>query len=94
MAGAIGLTFICFWVIGFPVFIFYTLYKSKDRFNDQDFITKYGLFFVGLEDNAFFWEVIVSNARKVIFIMCSSLLSTTDPKIKAIIGVLVLFIQM
>jgi hypothetical protein len=68
------------------------LYHDRARFNDKDYIAVYGLFFMGLEDTAFFWEVIVTNCRKIIFIMCSTLLSSVDPKVKAVIGILVLFI--
>lgn len=84
MALAIGLPFIAFWVIGYPVFIFVRLYRNRALFNDKDFIIRYGLFYVGLEDNAFFWEIIITNCRKVIFILCSTVLSTGDPVLKVI----------
>ena len=42
----------------------------------------YGLFFVGLSEKAFFWEVIVTNLRKIIFVICSTILSTIDPLYK------------
>ena len=79
MAVPIGLVFILFWVIGFPVYIFYKLFHKRHNLDDQEVILGYGLFFVGLSDKAFFWEVIVTNFRKVIFILCSTLLSTINP---------------
>lgn len=94
MAVPIALTFILFWVFGFPVFIFYQLYRQREKINSEDFILRYGLFFVGLNDDSFFWEVIVTNCRKIIFIICSTLLSTSKPVFKAILGILAMFVQM
>lgn len=74
MALAIGLPFIIIWVVCFPAYIFYHLIHIRSRFGEKQIITKYGLFFVGLSDDAFFWEIIVSNSRKIIFIICSTLL--------------------
>jgi hypothetical protein len=42
----------------------------------------YGLFFVGLNDNAYFWEVFINNARKVVFIMSSTLLTSLNSTVK------------
>lgn len=76
MALAIGIPYIAIWVIGFPVYVFTSLYRNRKRFDDKEIIAKFGLFFVGLNDKAYFWEVIIVNARKIIFIMCSTLLSS------------------
>jgi hypothetical protein len=43
--------------------------------NDKELLINYGLFYVGLNDDAYFWEVVVSNARKIIFISCSTFFS-------------------
>jgi hypothetical protein len=91
MSLGIGLPYILIWVIGFPLYIFRKLYKFKDRFDDKNIIMTYGLFFVGLSDNAYFWEIVITNTRKIIFIICSTMLSTTSPLIKALIGVFILF---
>jgi hypothetical protein len=55
---------------------------------------RYGLFFVGLNDNSYFWEILVVNGRKLIFIICSTLLSSSTPILKALIGMMTLFIQL
>jgi hypothetical protein len=41
----------------------------------KELLINYGLFYVGLNDDAYFWEVGVSNARKIIFISCSTFFS-------------------
>ncbi|TNV87766.1 hypothetical protein FGO68_gene11233 [Halteria grandinella] len=94
MALPIGLCFIFVWVIGFPAVIFYILNKNKDKLSQREFILEYGLFYVGLTEEAYFWEVIVSNIRKIIFVSCSTLLSSFNPIIKAIIAVAALIVQM
>lgn len=94
MALVIGIPYVAIWVIGFPVYVFTCLYRNRKKFDEKEIITKFGLFFVGLNDKAYFWEVIITNARKIIFIMCSTLLSTSTPVLKALVGAIFLFAQM
>jgi hypothetical protein len=94
MALAIGLPYILIWVIGTPAYFFIKLYKNRKNFDDKGIITNFGLFFVGLNDKAYFWEIIITNARKITFIICSTLLSTSTPVLKALLGVIILFVQM
>ena len=54
---------------------------------------RYGLFFVGLTDDAYFWEILVSNTRKVLFIMCTTLLSSTNSTMKALMGLIIIMVQ-
>jgi hypothetical protein len=61
------------WLILFPLLIFILLRRNKHNFNTPDFIIKYGMFFIGLKDNSFFWEIIIVNARKV---LCSAIHSS------------------
>jgi hypothetical protein len=76
------LVFIAIWVIGFPFLIFYQLYRQRKNLSDQKVVLSYGLFFVGLTDKAFFWEVVITNIRKVVFVLCSTLLGGMDPLYK------------
>ena len=59
---------IIIWVIGFPLFVFRMLYKKRKDLDDKDMIIKYGLFYIGLSDHGYYWEVLVINVRKVLFI--------------------------
>jgi hypothetical protein len=79
---SIALVMIFFWVIGFPVYIFYELFNKRKSLNNKDVVLGYGLFFVGLSEKAFFWEVVVTNLRKIIFVICSTILSSIDPVYK------------
>lgn len=78
----IGIPFTVFYIVGFPLLIFLILYKKRPNLNDKDVVLSYGLFFVGLEDSAFFWEIVVSNFRKVLYIIGGAFLSQSNQTIK------------
>jgi hypothetical protein len=54
------------WIIGFPITIFIILKRNKKNINDPNMIIKYGTFYIGLKENAYYWEVLVVNIRKVL----------------------------
>ena len=62
------LPIICIWVIGFPLGMWINLKKNKSRLSEKDFIIKYGLWYIGLTDKGYYWEIVVINSRKVFFI--------------------------
>lgn len=43
------------WIFGFPLVIFFILKKNKAHMNDRNMIIKYGTFYIGLNDNSYFW---------------------------------------
>ena len=43
------------WVIGYPFAIFTLLYRQRKNLNDNDNIIKYGLYYIGLKDETFYW---------------------------------------
>jgi hypothetical protein len=49
-------------------------------------VLTYGLFFVGLKDESYFWEVAISNLRKVVFVMCGTVISSKNSSEKVIIS--------
>ena len=74
MALTIGIPFIILWTFVFPIVIFVNLLKKRTNLNDKDTLATFGLFYVGLNDKAFFWEVVIVNVRKIIFVMCVTLI--------------------
>jgi len=82
IAFGIGMPLIAIWVVGFPTYIFFKLRKLRNRLDEKDVMINYGLFFVGLNDNAYFWEDYINNARKVVFIMSSTLLTSLNSTVK------------
>lgn len=85
MAYSIGLSFIILSTIVFPLFIFYKLKKLQNHFNDIRILKLYGIFFIGLNDDSIYWEIIVVNFRKLALIICATLLLTANSNFKVII---------
>lgn len=63
------------WTIGFPIFTFYHLRRNLARLNERETIIKYGLFYIGLKDEKFFWEILIGNGRKVVVILIAASVS-------------------
>eukprot|EP00347_Sterkiella_histriomuscorum_P003887 403362564 len=61
LSTSIGLSYIFFWTIGFPVFVYLILRKNHRNLDDKKIILQYGLFFVGLNDDSYYWEIVVVN---------------------------------
>jgi len=56
------------WVLGFPFTIFYILNRNKASLNEKAVIAKYGLFYIGFNDKSYYWQVLVINLRKSLYI--------------------------
>ncbi|TNV87899.1 hypothetical protein FGO68_gene396 [Halteria grandinella] len=93
MAIWIGTPMILIWVVGFPGYIFMRLWHNRKRLNEKEVVLNFGLFFVGLDDHAYYWEVIVTNLRKIIFIICGTILSPVNDTVKVLIGVIIIYFQ-
>ncbi|TNV74882.1 hypothetical protein FGO68_gene8180 [Halteria grandinella] len=93
MASYVGIPILVIWVVGFPSFIFWRLWLNRKRLNDKEIVLNYGLFYVGLDDHAYFWEIVVTNIRKVIFIICGTILSPVNSTIKVLIGIVIIYTQ-
>ena len=91
MSFIIGLLFIIVWTISFPIYIYIALRNHRKQFEQREVLLKFGFFYVGLNDEAFYWEIVVANTRKVLFIIFSTLLSSNDSQYK-VTSILSLFI--
>jgi hypothetical protein len=80
----IGIPIILIWVVGFPLYIFIQLYKARKHLKRKEIILTYGLFLVGLKDDSYFWEIAISNLRKIIFVMCGTIISSSNSHEKVI----------
>lgn len=43
------------WVFGFPIVIFIILYRHRKDLSNKNFLIKFGVFFIGFNDEQFFW---------------------------------------
>ena len=75
---AIGLPIFSIWIFGFPTYIFYQLRKHSKDLKDKKVIELYGLFYIGLKDVAYYWDIVVSNLRKASFITIVTFLHQTS----------------
>jgi hypothetical protein len=57
---------IVIWILAFPLLVFFILLKNKKNLDSPDILIKYGMFFIGLKDEYFYWEIIIVNIRKVV----------------------------
>ena len=78
----IGATFIIIWAIFFPLAIFYRINQEKGRLNHPNNLKLYGIFYIGLSDNSFYWEIIVLNIRKIAIIVVSTFFSSSKSSLK------------
>jgi hypothetical protein len=64
------------WVVGYPMAIFFLLRRNKPKFNEDATIIKYGFFYIGLNDRTYYYEIVITNIRKVLIAAIASSLST------------------
>jgi len=55
--------------------------------SDRDFNKVYGLFYIGLKENMYYWEIIINNIRKIIIIGANIFLQGTDHENKLVVGI-------
>ena len=89
----IGVPCIIVWVFGFPILIFTILRKNKDHLSSPDMLIKYGLYYVGLTDKSYYWEVVVVNFRKVFMITAFVSISRSQIQLQAMLCFSVLYIH-
>ena len=51
----VGLPTLLIWIIGFPLLMFFLMFKNRHKLDDKENIMKYGLFYIGFRDGAFYW---------------------------------------
>eukprot|EP00347_Sterkiella_histriomuscorum_P002411 403368259 len=79
---AIGLPVIFIWVLGFPAYIAFRIHRVKNKLDLKETIAHFGLFYVGLTEDNFYWEILIVNIRKISFILCSTVLSSLNAQLK------------
>jgi putative lipase involved disintegration of autophagic bodies len=89
----IAVTFITLWAIIFPVAIYCRINREKGRLNHPNNLKLYGIFYIGLNDNTFYWEIIVMNIRKIAIIAAATFFSNSKSSLKGYIGILAIFLQ-
>jgi hypothetical protein len=68
----IGFFFTILWAGVFPFAVFYTIYKRRNELNSDHNLSMFGIFYIGLTDQTFYWEILVMNMRKLTLIIIST----------------------
>jgi hypothetical protein len=68
--------------VGFPLLTYRFLKKNKDKLDNRENVIKYGLFYIGLRDDRFYWEILVSNFRKVYIVGITVSVSSTNARMQ------------
>jgi hypothetical protein len=55
----IAVFFIAFVIIGFPLLILIKLFRKRNQLSSKLLFIKYGVFFIGLKDDYYYWELAV-----------------------------------
>jgi len=64
----VGLPLLAVWTFGFPLMIYLLMWKQRGRFDEVENLQLYGLFYVGITDQRFYWEIVIVNLRKLLII--------------------------
>jgi hypothetical protein len=83
----ISLILISVWGLIFPFVVYFAIKKEKGRLNKQSSLKIYGIFYVGLTDDNFHWEILVMNIRKLILIVAATFLNNERSTYKVIISI-------
>ena len=92
MQMSICLSLFLIWGIIFPVVIYLKLRENRESLSDPKILKLYGIFYIGLNDETYYWEIIVMNARKFALVLASTFISATKTNFKGYVGILALFI--
>ena len=74
---SIGITIIFLSLIVFPIVIRNRLNHIKGKYGDEGNLKFYGIFYIGLIDNAYYWEIIIVTFRKIALVIIASVLPST-----------------
>lgn len=80
----IGITLILIWAVIFPLLVLLVLYRNRDRLSNTYILKVFGLFYVGLTDKSYYWEITIVNFRKFVFIIVGSLLQDDQSHYKVL----------
>jgi hypothetical protein len=66
------------WAILFPLIILWNLMEISKKLNEDRNLKLFGIFYIGLTDDYYYWEVLVLNMKKSLFVLCATVPFTTN----------------
>lgn len=67
--------------------------KNLRNLDEKNTIIKYGLFYIGLKDESYYWEVIVSNYRKMAIVIIAATVSEKNSYFQLLLVFTILYIN-
>jgi len=64
-----GLPSLLIWIISYTLVIFVILKKSKKNLDNESIILKYGIYYRGFKDDYFFWDILVVNVKRMLYMV-------------------------
>ena len=78
LAPAIGITFLLIYALIFPCLILWQLRKNRKNLDSGENLKLLGIFYIGLNDNTYYWEILIVNLRKLSLIICATVISSSE----------------
>ena len=76
MTFSFSFVFILVYAVLYPLIVdFIFLKRIKNNLNETNNLKLYGVFYIGMNDDSYYWEVRVVNLRKLALIISAALLS-------------------
>jgi hypothetical protein len=88
----VGIPMFIFWVLGFPLAWLVILWKNRHRLNDFKFKKYFIIWYQGLKNDWFYWEV-VNTIRKFVLVSINIFIFDSDINIKILIGISFIFVM-
>jgi hypothetical protein len=79
------------WIVAFPLLILYLLWKNRDNLDSPDNLIKYGMFFIGLKDEYYYWEILIINIRKILATAISVSINQKNQFLASLLYTILLF---
>lgn len=80
----IASTLIILWAFLFPLTIAIILFRNRKSLAKEKTLRVFGVFYVGLTDQNFYWEILIVNLRKVCLIVLATFMKRESQSLKVI----------
>eukprot|EP00347_Sterkiella_histriomuscorum_P008851 403343497 len=90
-AKASGIPILLIWIFGLPATAMIAMYKRRSQLGEARNIERYGFMYVGLVEEAFYWEILIY-FRKVAMISVNVFFMSFKPLYRAVLGFIILII--
>jgi hypothetical protein len=77
-----GCSLVVIWGLIYPIAMDIALNKRRKKFHLMENLKLFGVFYIGLNDDSYYWEVRIVNLRKILLILSAALITNSYQDIK------------